>query len=147
MPTTRAGSPSRTRTAPRFSRTGTPATTSGGWRHRRQPQKSGAQRAIAGITGALPGMGGSKGRKAKATKSRSRGGGKAGGIALVTAAAGMAFKNRNKLMDMLNRKGSQDNAHAEMNPSEAGTRPATGSVDPIRSGNLAPPVPGNRPDL
>jgi hypothetical protein len=72
---------------------------------------------------------------------------RAGRIAFVTAAAGMAFKNRAKLMAMFGRRGSAANAPAEMNPSEAGTRPATGPADPARTGDIAPTDPGNRPDI
>jgi hypothetical protein len=96
-----------------------------------------------GIAGHVPGMGGSS-RGHKKSSGRS---GKAGGIALVTAAAGMAFKNRNKLMGMFGRRGSDANAPAEVNPTEAGTRPTSGPVDPVRTGNIAPTDPGNRPDI
>jgi hypothetical protein len=130
---------SRTRTAPRFSRTGTPART-GGMRGRRQQHKSGPQRLVQSVTSAL---GGSKASKS----SRGRRGGKAGGVALATAAAGMAFKNRDRLMAMFNRRGSDRNAPSETNPTEAGTRATTGPVDPARSGNIAPTDPGNRPDM
>ena len=130
---------SRTRTAPRFSRTGTPART-GGMRGRRQQHKSGPQRLVQSVTSAL---GGSKASKS----SRGRRGGKAGGVALATAAAGMAFKNRDRLMAMFNRRGSDRNAPSETNPTEAGTRATAGPVDPARSGNIAPTDPGNRPDI
>jgi hypothetical protein len=145
----------RSRTAPRFSRTATPAATPrrsgipGGLGRRRQPPKrSGPQKAMDALASALPGKSGSSGRKRHATSSsKARRGGKAGGVALVGAAAGMAFKNRGKLMDMLSRRGDKDNAGAETAPVEAGTRPAVGSTDPIRSGNIAPTDPGNRPDI
>lgn len=142
MPTTRTRTTSPSRTTSRFSRTGTPAST-GGWRARRQPPKSGRQRAIDSATGALRGLGKSK---PSGSSARSRGG-KAGGAALVTAAAGLAFKNRDKLMGILGREGKESGAREEVNPTEAGTRPAAGSADPARSGDIAPTDPGNRPDI
>jgi hypothetical protein len=78
-------------------------------------------------------------------KRRSRG--KAGGIAVMTAAAGVAFKNRDRLMGMFNRKGDEQNAKSVTSPVEAGTRPTTGATDPARAGNIAPTDPGNRPDI
>jgi hypothetical protein len=59
----------------------------------------------------------------------------------------MAFKNRGKLMDLLGRRGEKANARDETAPVEAGTRPAVGSTDPVRSGDIAPTDPGNRPDM
>jgi hypothetical protein len=142
----------RSRTTPRFSRAGTPAATprrTGGLGRRRQPPKrSGAQKAIDAITSALPGLGGSRGAKRRTTSSsKARRGGKAGGVAVAGAAAGVAFKNRGKLMDLLSRRGDKHNARDETAPVEAGTRPAVGATDPIRSGNIAPTDPGNRPDM
>ena len=133
MPTQRTHAPHRT--APRFSRSA-----------RRQPQTSGAQTVIASLTGALPGMGSSSKKSHASSGARSRGG-KAGGIALASAAAGMAYKNRNRLMAMFNRKGNDANAPAQTNPTEAGTRATSGPVVPIRTGNIAPTDPGNRPDI
>jgi hypothetical protein len=133
MPTQRTHAPHRT--APRFSRSA-----------RRQPQRSGAQKVIASLTGALPGMGSSSKKSHASSGARSRGG-KAGGIALASAAAGMAYKNRNRLMAMFSRKGKDANAPAQTNPTEAGTRATSGPVDPIRTGNIAPTDPGNRPDI
>jgi hypothetical protein len=78
-------------------------------------------------------------------KRRSRG--KAGGIAVMTAAAGVAFKNRDRLMGMFNRKGDEQNAKSVTSPVEAGTRPTTGATDPARAGTIAPTDPGNRPDI
>jgi hypothetical protein len=92
-------------------------------------------------------MASSGGKTKRRSSSKSGRGGKAGGIALVTAAAGMAFKNRGKLMDMFSRRGEDSGARAETSPVEAGTRPVTGSADPIRSGDIAPTDPGNRPDI
>jgi hypothetical protein len=104
------------------------------------------------MTSAVPGLGASRGR-GKATKSRGKArGGKAGGIALVSAAAGLAFKNRDKLTSMFNRGPSNNpptgtTTPAETSAAEAGTRPLTGSADPARRGDIAPTDPGNRPDI
>ena len=154
MPTTR-GAPTRTRTTrtrttPRSSRTGTQAATprrygiAGGWVQRRQPpKKSGPQRALQAVTGALPGMASSSGNSKRRSRSKSRRGGKASGIALATAAAGVAFKNRGKLMEMFSRRG--EDSGAETSPVAAGTRPATGA-DPI-SGDIAPTDPSTHSNI
>jgi hypothetical protein len=64
---------------------------------RRKPQKSGTAQALETLTGLVAGKkaasGGAKGAKA------------AGGMAMLTAAAGLAFKNRDKLTAMLKRDG------------------------------------------
>jgi hypothetical protein len=87
---------SRTRMSPR------PATDPQRWakvgggvlpRRARQPQQSGMQKAL----GMLPGMG-------RSTPAKSGGrGGKAGGMAMLTAAAGLAYKNRAKIGGLLGR--------------------------------------------
>jgi hypothetical protein len=144
MPTT-----TRTRTSarptPRFNRA---APQPNRFRGRRpEPPKSGKQRAIEGVAGALPGLlaGGGKGKSK--SKSRSKAGGrsgKAGGAALLTAAAGLAFRNRGKLSSLLHR-GSD--AGPESSTVEAGTRPVVGTTAPERTGDIAPTDPGNRPDI
>jgi hypothetical protein len=119
MPMTRTATPSRT--GARFSRTGTPATTRSRVR-RRQPPKSGPKRALESVTALVPGV--AKQLSGSSSKSkRRRRGGKAGGLALATAAAGMAVKNRQKLMSMFRREGSASKADTEPSPVEAGTRP------------------------
>lgn len=159
---TRTASPSRT--ASRFSRTGAPATSrsrlgrqrsttasprygiAGGWMQRRQPQKSGPKRVLENMTSLVPGI--AKNMSGGSSRgNRRRRGGKAGGVALVSAAAGMAYKNREKLMSIFKREGSDAKADTTTSPVEAGTRPTTGAGDPIRSGNIAPTDPGNRPDI
>jgi hypothetical protein len=65
----------------------------------------------------------------------------------LSAAAGLAFKNRSKLMELFSRRGEKANAPAEVNPTEAGTRPTVGATDPARTGDIAPTDPGNRPDI
>jgi hypothetical protein len=119
----------------------------GGWMQRRQPQKSGPKRALENVTALVPGIAKNMSRGSSRGKSRRRRGGKAGGVALVSAAAGMAYKNREKLMSIFKREGSDTKADATTSPVEAGTRPTTGSGDPMRSGNIAPTDPGNRPDI
>jgi hypothetical protein len=59
----------------------------------------------------------------------------------------MAYKNRNRLMAMFNRRGQEANAPSQTNPTEAGTRATSGPVDPARTGDIAPTDPGNRPDI
>jgi hypothetical protein len=63
-------------------------------RPRRQPQQSSFEKAL----GRLP-----IGKKATPTKSSSRGG-TAGKAAMLTAAAGFAFKNRDKISGMLGKR-------------------------------------------
>jgi len=66
---------------------------------RRPPQQSSMQKAF----GAFSGLGG---RTSSRSSSRGKGG-KAGGVALLTAAAGFAFQNRDKLTAMLRRNRSE----------------------------------------
>ena len=61
-----------------------------GLRRRRQPQQSGLKKAMSSLLPAATAK--------KAAPSSKKG--KAGGLALVAAAAGMAFKNRGKLSEM-----------------------------------------------
>jgi hypothetical protein len=145
---------SPTRTGPRFSRPGGPSagtqarrparrpsagrrqmTTTrygltGGWMQRRQPPKSGPRRALDSLTGSLPGLA-KAAAGGKATK-KARRGGKAGGFALVTAAVGIAYKNRDKLSSMMG-QGSSGEHHdhptsAPSTPSLA-VRPSSASRD------------------
>ncbi len=109
----------RPRPRPRTSarRTATPARrgAAGGWiqRRRPQPEQSGLKRLVGGATGALAGI---TGRKAAPT--RSHGKAKAGGgLAFVTAAAGLAFKYRDKLLAKA--KGKQQDSAAPIDMSQA----------------------------
>jgi hypothetical protein len=82
------------------------------------------QKALGALSGAVPGLGGSKSSRSfgRSKKSSSSGkGGKAGGVALLTAAAGFAFQNRDKLTSKLRRKGSDQG-------STTGVPPVTGSA-------------------
>src|SRR4051812_41083151 len=69
---------------------------------RRTPPPSSLKRALAGLGGVLPAAGKARG---KATPSSKKG--KAGGGALLTAAAGLAFSNRDKLRRLRKRRGSE----------------------------------------
>jgi len=61
------------------------------------------QKAFGALSGSVPGLG-----ARTSSRSGSRGkGGKAGGVALLTAAAGFAFQNRDKLTAMLRRNRSE----------------------------------------
>ena len=97
---------------------------------RRPPQQSGMQKALGALSGAVPGLGGNKssrsfGRSKKSSPSLAGGkSGKAGGVALLTAAAGFAFSNRDKVTSMLRRKGSD----------QGSTPQATTDVPPATSG-------------
>ena len=97
----------------------------GGWLQRGRPQQqSGFKRALSGATGALPGLG--KGSPAPGGKGKR---GKAGGLALLAGAAGLAFKNRDKVTALLQRKRSSGDE-----PPSPGTSPAmdTGTREPTR---------------
>ena len=91
----------------------------------RPPQQSGMKKALGALSGAVPGLGGSKSSRSfgrgKKSSSSSKGG-KAGGVALLTAAAGLAFQNRDKLTSKLRRNGSDQG-------STTGVPPVTGSID------------------
>ena len=96
---------------------------------RRPPQQSGMQKALGALSGAVPGLGGNKssrsfGRSKKSSPSIASGkSGKAGGVALLTAAAGFAFSNRDKVTSMLRRKGS-----------DQGSTPQVTNESPVTTG-------------
>jgi hypothetical protein len=71
----------------------------GGWLQRSQPTQSRRTRMLNSVTGALPGS--SKGRSTSSSKSGRRG--KAGGLALLAGAAGLLFKNRDKVASLARR--------------------------------------------
>jgi hypothetical protein len=81
-------------------------------RGRKSKQQKGGLAAT--LTGMLP-----TGAASKATPSSRKG--KAGGFAALAAAAGVAFRNRDKLTGMLNRRRGGD----ESNATTAGTTPTT----------------------
>ena len=100
----------------------------GGWLQRRQPKKqSGLQRALGGVTGALPGMA----KKRSSSSSKVGRTGKAGGFALLAGVAGLAFKNRDKVASMARRDKAGDDIQ---------TAPATTPVAPM---SASPTTPGN----
>jgi hypothetical protein len=104
----------------RFARsTSTPRRTvpTQGLRRRRQPQQSGIQKAMSAL---LP-----TAAAKKATPSSKKG--KAGGLALVAAAAGMAFKNRGKLGE-LRRKDAGGTTTTPTAVDSPSTPPATPAV-------------------
>ena len=97
---------------------------------RRPPQQSNMQKALGALSGAVPGLGGKKKssrpfRGGKKSSSSVAGGksGKAGGVALLTAAAGFAFSNRDKVTSMLRRKGS-----------DQGSTPQVTNESPVTTG-------------
>jgi hypothetical protein len=72
---------------------------------RRTPKKSGRGQAVQALTGLLGGK--------KAAKSTGKGAKAGAGAAMLTAAAGLAFKNRDKLTSMLKRgKGAPETSMA-----------------------------------
>jgi hypothetical protein len=90
---------------------------------RRKPPKSGGAKAVEALTGLVGG------KKASSTGAK---GAKAGaGVAMLTAAAGLAFKNRDKLTSMLKRDGRAPATDASAPP--AGTTGA--AVHPVTSAN------------
>jgi len=135
MPTHRAAT--QHRAASRFSRSGSSHSASGrrvaaGPLARRKPPESAPKRALHGVSSALPDF--AKGlTSGGGTSSKSRSRGKAGGIALATAAAGVAFKYRDKLTSMLHRKGDENGAQAQATPTQddgAPTEPGSGPAAP-----------------
>jgi len=109
---TRTSSTQRPRTStrrPAVRRSATPQRrgVAGGWLQRsRPPKQSGLKRALSGAAGAIPGL--SKSRPGSSGR-----GGKAGGLALLAGAAGLVFKNRDKVASMVRR---DDSGHEEIQP-------------------------------
>lgn len=95
---------------------------------RRQPQPSGVGKLLQGLAH-KPGVGRGKGRGAGA-KGRRAGAKGPAGAALLFSAAGLAFKNREKLTSMLSRRDK-----------ETGAPPVAAPADgpEIRSSSFAPP--------
>ena len=85
-----------------------------GLRRRGQPQQSGLKKVLSAVLPAATAK--------KATPSSKKG--KAGGFALVAAAAGMAFKNRDKLSE-LRRKDSNNTEVTPVTTTNAATPPST----------------------
>ena len=74
----------------------------------RKPQKSGHDEAFESLTGLVGGK--------KAAGAASRGAKAGAGMAMLTAAAGLAFKNRDKLASMLKRGGGAPDRDASVPP-------------------------------
>jgi hypothetical protein len=120
-------------TTTRFGRTSTPATGRGRFSRgrtaparsvptpglrRRKPQESGLKKAMSTI---LP----TTAAKKAAPSSKK---GKAGGLALAAAAAGMAFKNRGKLTQMVHKDEDKSHRGAHDASNNSVTPPATPTV-------------------
>jgi hypothetical protein len=94
---------------------------------RRRPERSGAAKAAEKLGSLLPSSGGRR-RKPGEARDRSKKG--TAGLALLAGAAGLAVKNRDKLMSMIRRTGS---AHEAAHPVESQPVP--------RSPRRTPPAP------
>jgi hypothetical protein len=128
----RSGAGRSSASRPKVSRGATPQQRRRAVGIRRQPpQQSGMKKAISAVSGAVPGLGGKKkssrpsggGKKGSSSVAGGKAG-KAGGVALLTAAAGVAFSNRDKLTSMLRRKGSDQDSAPQ----------ATTGVPPVTAG-------------
>jgi hypothetical protein len=110
----------------------------GGWIQRRQPEKkqSGLAKALGGLGGAVSRLGKSRAKPTKSSGKRKTGG-QVGGVALLTAAAGLAFKNREKVTAMLRR---DHEGAASRGPEDAVRAPA-----PPPATGVATTVPEDRP--
>ena len=86
---------------------------------RRRPERSGAAKAAEKLGSLLPSSGGRR-RKPGEARDRSKKG--TAGLALLAGAAGLAVKNRDKLMSMIRRTGS---AHEAAHPVESQPVPST----------------------
>jgi hypothetical protein len=109
---------------------------------KRKAKQSGLQKAVGSLTSVVPGLGGKK----KSSRSFGGGGkkgsssiasgktGKAGGVALLTAAAGVAYSNREKVTSMLRRKGSDQGSTPQVThdatPATTGTATTSPAVPP-----------------
>jgi hypothetical protein len=83
----------------------------GGWIQRRQPEKSGVKKVIGGLGSALPAAG-KRRTKGTASSGKAKRSGIVGGLAFLAAAAGVAFKNRDKITSKLS-SDRANTAHAD----------------------------------
>jgi hypothetical protein len=83
----------------------------GGWIQRRQPQKSGVQKVIGGLGSSLPAAG-KRRTKGTAPSGKAKRRGTVGGLAFLAAAAGVVFKNRDKITSKLS-SDRTNTAHAD----------------------------------
>ena len=86
---------------------------------RRRPEQSGAAKAAEKIGGLLPGGGGRKPRPSAAGGRSKKG---TAGLALLAGAAGLAMKNRDKIMSMIR---GGDSSHEAAHPVEPQPVPST----------------------
>jgi hypothetical protein len=84
---------------------------------------------IGRVSGALPGRGKAR-SKAAASPAGAKRAGQVGGFAVLTAVAGLAFKNRDKIASKLSRgESAEDHAHGAPGMTDrSGTRVGTTSV-------------------
>jgi hypothetical protein len=103
----------------------------GGWLQRGKPEPKSP---LKEVLSKLPHR-----RAAPVPKSRK---GKAGGLALLAGAAGLALKNRDKLMAMIKRRGSSDEETARAGGAPVSGTPATGGTEAPLGGTVreAPPT-------
>src|SRR4051794_8086532 len=96
----------------------------GGGIQRRQPEKSGGQKLLGGVSSALPAVGTGR-TKATASSGKAKRAGAVGGLALLAAAAGAALKNRDKITSKL----SGDQSNGAWSSAASGTTgsPAAGA--------------------
>ena len=110
----------------------------GGWIQRRQPEKKQASlaKALGGLGGAASrlGIGGTKPSK---SSSKGKSGGAVGGVALLTAAAGLAFKNRQKVAAMFKR---DERSEAPAGREDVAGTPATGPATGVADAAAADPL-------
>ena len=95
----------------------------GGWLQRRQPQKqSQLKRVLGGLSGALPGL------RKRQSASPTKGGrsGKVGGMALLAGAAGLVFKNRDRVASLVRRDGVQEHPPTGQAPVTTSTNAGAG---------------------
>jgi hypothetical protein len=109
---------------------------------KRQEKQSGLKKAVGSLTSVVPGLGGKK----KSSRSFGGGGkkgstsipggksGKAGGVALLTAAAGLAYSQRDKVTSKLRRKdsdqGTTPQVTSDMPPATTGAATNSPAVPP-----------------
>jgi hypothetical protein len=154
MPTTTHARGSSAATAGRFTRSaGTRSGTrsgrrkpvaqrhgfAGGWLQRRQPAKqSGLKRALGGVAGALPGAG----KKPSTSSSKTARRGTVGGLALLAGAAGLVFKNRDKVASLARRDDGErhpDAFSAQTPVTPPSAEPAMPGTPPTNTGANEPP--------
>jgi hypothetical protein len=102
-----------------------------------------APKGMAKLTSKLPGVGGSSRRKSgPGTKAK---GGIGAGVALLGAAAGVAFKNRDKLTGALKGRGGESETVAPASPEESSvttTDPTLNGPAPMGGTTVDPDAPG-----